>query len=34
MEIKRGDVIGAAVLTAVLVGLVALLFVLTWQAAA
>ena len=34
MEIKRGDVIGAAVLTAALIGLVVLLFVLAWQAAA
>ena len=33
MEIKRGDVIGAVALTAALIGLVGLLFFLTWQAA-
>ncbi len=34
MGLKARDVIGAALLTAVLIGLVALLFVLTWRAAA
>ncbi len=34
MEPRARDVIGAALLTAVLVGLVALIFVLAWQAAA
>ena len=34
MGLKASDVIGAALLTAVLIGLVALLFVLTWQASA
>lgn len=34
MEIKRSDVVGAALLTAFLIGLVALLFVLAWRAAA
>lgn len=34
MEPKARDVIGAALLTAVLIGLVALIFFLAWQAAA
>ena len=34
MEPRARDVIGAALLTAVLIGLVALLFYLAWQAAA
>lgn len=34
MEPRARDVIGAALLAAVLIGLVALLFFLAWQAAA
>ncbi len=34
MEPKAKDVIGAALLTAVLIGLVALIFFRAWQAAA